>query len=190
VDNYFCFSVNPDEVKKLPTHFADLLKPEYAGNVAYSDPATAGDGMAVLILTIVAFDGETPAFDYLKQLESSVKFHTRGTGYLDVLLSRREIEVANGDVQMDLGDAAGGGLSVAPVFLAAREGDPKMTFSLPYAIGVVAKGPHQDEGKKLIEYLLHPRCKARSARSTASPHATTCMRQARTPTPSRRRSPV
>jgi 2-aminoethylphosphonate transport system substrate-binding protein len=154
VDNYFCFGINPDVVKPKPTSFDDLLKPEFNDAVAYSNPATAGDGMAVIILTIAAFGGEDPAFAYLARLESSVKFHTRGTGYLDVLLSRREIKVANGDLQMDLGDAAGGGLSLEPVFLSAKAGEPAMTFSLPYAIGLVAHGPNQAEGRKLIEYLL------------------------------------
>ncbi len=154
VDNYFCFGINPEVVKPKPTTFDDLLKPEFAGAVAYSNPATAGDGMAVLILTIAAFGGEDPAFAYLKKLESSVKFHTRGTGYLDVLLSRREIKVANGDLQMDLGDAAGGGLSLEPIFLTAKAGTPALSFSLPYAIGLVAHGPNADAGHKLVDYLL------------------------------------
>ena len=50
--------------------------------------------------------GEDKAFDYLKKLEKSAKFHTKGTGYLDVLLSRNEIAFANGDLQMDLDDAS------------------------------------------------------------------------------------
>ncbi len=161
VDNYFCFAVNPDEVKTAPTTFQDLLKPAFAGKVAYSNPATAGDGMAVIILTVASFGSEDAAFNYLKALEGSVKFHTRGTGYLDVLLSRREIMVANGDLQMDLGDAAGGGLSIEPIFLSAKAGEPAKTFSLPYAIGLVAHGPNPDEGKKLIDYLLSPEVQAK-----------------------------
>lgn len=153
VNNYFSFAINPDKVKTPPKTFADLLDPAYTGKIAYSNPATAGDGMAVIILTS-SLMGEDAAFDYLKKLEQSAKFHTKGTGYLDVLLSRDEISVANGDLQMDLDDAANGGLSLKPIFLAAKPGDKPTTFQLPYAIGLIKGGPNQAVGKKLIDYLM------------------------------------
>lgn len=153
VNNYFSFAVNPSVLKNAPKTFADLLNPAYTGKIAYSNPATAGDGMAVVILT-TSLMGEDKAFDYLKQLERSAKFHTKGTGYLDVLLSRNEIAVANGDLQMDLDDAANGGLSLKPVFLSVKPGEPPTTFQLPYAIGLIKNGPNQAEGKKLIDYLM------------------------------------
>ncbi|SDE06189.1 2-aminoethylphosphonate ABC transporter substrate-binding protein [Paraburkholderia lycopersici] len=153
VNNYFSFAINPDVVKNQPKTFADLLHPDYTGKVAYSNPATAGDGMAVIILT-TSLMGEDKAFDYLKKLEQSAKFHTKGTGYLDVLLSRNEIAVANGDLQMDLDDAANGGLSLKPIFLAADSSGHPTTFQLPYAIGLIKNGPNQAEGKKLIDYLM------------------------------------
>ena len=153
VNNYFSFAVNPDVVKTRPKTFADLLSPQFSGKVAYSNPATAGDGMAVIILT-TSLMGDDAAFKYLAQLEQSVKFHTKGTGYLDVLLSRNEISVANGDVQMDLDDAQNGGLTLAPVFLAAKAGEAPATFQLPYAIGLIKNGPNPTAGKKLIDYLM------------------------------------
>jgi 2-aminoethylphosphonate transport system substrate-binding protein len=153
VNNYFSFAINPDVVKNQPKTFADLLSPDYSGKVAYSNPATAGDGMAVIILTTTLM-GEDKAFDYLAKLERGVKFHTKGTGYLNVLLSRNEISVANGDLQMDLDDAEHGGLSIKPIFLAAKDGDQPTTFQLPYGIGLIKSGPNQDAGKKLIDYLM------------------------------------
>jgi 2-aminoethylphosphonate transport system substrate-binding protein len=153
VNNYFSFAINPAQTRTAPKSFADLLRPEFNGKVAYSNPATAGDGMAVIILTS-ALMGEDRAFAYLTRLEQSAKFHTKGTGYLDVLLSRNEIAVANGDLQMDLDDAANGGLSLKPVFLAAHAGAQPTTFQLPYAIGLIKNGPNGAEGKKLIDYLM------------------------------------
>ena len=153
VNNYFSFAINPSVLKNPPKTLTDLLHPNYSGKVAYSNPATAGDGMAVIILTS-AFMGEDKAFEYLAKLERNVKFHTKGTGYLDVLLSRNEITVANGDLQMDLDDAAHGGLSIKPIFVAPKEGEPPTTFQLPYAIGLIKGGPNQDAGKKLIDYLM------------------------------------
>lgn len=160
VNNYFSFAINPDIVKSQPKTFADLLNPQYAGRVAYSNPATAGDGMAVVILT-TSLMGEDAAFEYLKNLEKEVKFHTKGTGYLDVLLSRNEIALANGDVQMDLDDAQNGGLTLKPVFLAAKAGQAPATFQLPYAIGLIKNGPNQAEGKKLIDYLMSKQVQAK-----------------------------
>ena len=160
VNNYFSFAINPEVVKNEPKTFADLLHPDYSGKVAYSNPATAGDGMAVIILT-TSLMGEDKAFDYLKKLEQSAKFHTKGTGYLDVLLSRNEIAVANGDLQMDLDDAANGGLSLKPIFLAADAGGHPTTFQLPYAIGLIKNGPNQAEGKKLIDYLMSTEVQAK-----------------------------
>lgn len=154
IDDYVCLGVNPDEVSIVPETFADLLRPDLAGKIAYSNPATAGDGMAFLILAITAFGSEDAGFDYLKKLENSVRFHTRGTGYLDVLLNDSEIAVANGDLEMDLADAAGGSFSIEPIFLALKQGDPPLTFSLPTAMGLVAHGPNPALGQKLIEYLL------------------------------------
>ncbi|MDR0478214.1 MAG: 2-aminoethylphosphonate ABC transporter substrate-binding protein [Burkholderiaceae bacterium] len=153
VNNYFSFAINPSVVKNPPKTLADLLHPDYSGKVAYSNPATAGDGMAVIILAN-AFMGENQAFDYLAKLERNAKFHTKGTGYLDVLLSRNEITVANGDLQMDLDDAEHGGLSIQPIFIAPKEGEPPTTFQLPYVIGLIKGGPNQDVGKKLIDYLM------------------------------------
>jgi len=160
VNNYFSFAINPDVVKTQPKTFADLLDAQYAGKVAYSNPATAGDGMAVVILT-TSLMGDDAAFAYLKNLEKGVKFHTKGTGYLDVLLSRNEISVANGDVQMDLDDAQNGGLTLKPVFLSAKAGEAPSTFQLPYAIGLIKNSPNQAEGKKLIDFLMSKEVQAK-----------------------------
>lgn len=160
VNNYFSFAINPEITKTAPKTFGDLLHPDFSGKVAYSNPATAGDGMAVIILTS-SLMGEDKAFDYLKKLEQSAKFHTKGTGYLDVLLSRNEIAFANGDLQMDLDDAANGGLSLKPVFLAAAPGEQPTTFQLPYAIGLIKNGPNQAQGKKLIDYLMSTEVQAK-----------------------------
>jgi 2-aminoethylphosphonate transport system substrate-binding protein len=160
VNNYFSFAINPDVVKTQPKTFADLLDAQYVGKVAYSNPATAGDGMAVVILT-TSLMGEDAAFAYLKNLEKGVKFHTKGTGYLDVLLSRNEISVANGDVQMDLDDAQNGGLTLKPVFLSAKAGEAPATFQLPYAIGLIKNSPNQAEGKKLIDFLMSKEVQAK-----------------------------
>jgi len=152
MNNYFSFIHNPKIVKNPPKYFSELLKPEYKDKIAYSNPLTAGDGMSVINL-LVNLKGEQKAFEYLAKLEPNVKFHTKGTGALDVMVSRGEIEIANGDLQMDLADENQGGLSIKPFFLTV-EGEKPSTFKLPYFVALVKDGPNAEGGKKLIDYLL------------------------------------
>jgi len=152
MNNYFSFIHNPNVTKTPPKTFDDLLKPEFKGKIAYSNPLTAGDGMGVVIL-LDKLMGEDKAFAFMEKLEPSVKFHTKGTGALDVMVSRGEIEIANGDMQMDVADELQGGLSIEPFFLSV-DGKTPATFQLPYYIALVKNGPNPEGGKKLIDYLL------------------------------------
>jgi 2-aminoethylphosphonate transport system substrate-binding protein len=152
IGNYFDFIFNP-KLAKAPDTFEDLLKPEYKDLVSYSNPLTAGDGMAVVILLDKVW-GEDKAFAFLAKLEQGVKFHTKGTGYLDVLVGRGEIHVANGDFQMDMDDRVHGGMAIQPHFLRPAPGAKPVTFDLPYTIGLVKGAPNTAGGKALIDYLL------------------------------------
>jgi len=153
MNNYFSFIHNPSITKTPPATFEDLLKPEYKGKIAYSNPLTAGDGMGVIIL-LNKLKGEDAAFAFLEKLEPSVKFHTKGTGALDVMVSRGEIDIANGDMQMDVADELQGGLSIEPFFLKSEGDKQPSTFQLPYYMALVKGGPNAEGGKKLIDYLL------------------------------------
>lgn len=152
INNYCDFIYNP-KLSKAPETFEDLLKPEYKDLVSYSNPMTAGDGMAVITLLDKVW-GEDKAFEFLAKLEQGVKFHTKGTGYLDVLVGRGEIHVANGDFQMDMDDNVHGGMTIKPVFLRPSPGAKPVTFELPYDISLVKGGPNPAGGKALIDYLL------------------------------------
>ncbi len=152
IDNYASFIFNP-KLAKAPQTFDDLLTPEFKDQISYSNPMTAGDGMAVIIL-LEKIWGEDKAFAYLAKLEQNAKFHTKGTGYLDVLVGRGEIKAANGDFQMDMDDKVHGGLAIEPVFLRPAPGEKPVTFSLPYAMGLAKGGPNPEGGKALIDYLM------------------------------------
>jgi 2-aminoethylphosphonate transport system substrate-binding protein len=152
INNYASFIYNP-KLAKAPETFDDLLKPEYKDAISYSNPITAGDGMAIVILLDKVW-GEDKAFAFLAKLEPGIKFHTKGTGYLDTLTGRGEIKVANGDFQMDMDDKIHGGLAIEPVFLRPAAGEKPVTFSLPYAISLVKGGPNPEGGKALIDFLL------------------------------------
>ncbi|MCL6444140.1 MAG: 2-aminoethylphosphonate ABC transporter substrate-binding protein [Alicyclobacillus sp.] len=153
IDNYINWAYNPQLTPNPPQTFDDLLKSKYKNQIAYSNPLTAGDGMAVLI-TLESIWGPKKTMSFLKQLEPNVKFHTKGTGYLDVLLNRGEIQLANGDLQMDMADKVQGKMSLSPLFLKPSAGDKPVTFEDPYVIGLVHGAPNSKGGQALIDYLL------------------------------------
>lgn len=74
------FGFNTDVLakKKLaePKCWADLVKPEYKGEIEISHPATSGTAYTV-IATLVQIMGEDAAFDYLKKLHRNVSNYTR-----------------------------------------------------------------------------------------------------------------
>jgi iron(III) transport system substrate-binding protein len=63
-----------------PKSWADLLKPEYKGEVQMANPASSGTAYT-MIATLVQMMGEDKAFDYLKSLHKNISTYTRsGTG--------------------------------------------------------------------------------------------------------------
>jgi len=65
---------------KAPACWADLLKPEFKGEIQVANPNSSGTAY-VIIATLVQLMGEDKAFDYLKALHPNVNSYTRsGTG--------------------------------------------------------------------------------------------------------------
>ena len=64
--------------KKLPAPktWADLLKPEYKGEIQMANPASSGTAYT-MIATLVQLMGEDKAFDYLKALHKNISQYTR-----------------------------------------------------------------------------------------------------------------
>lgn len=68
--------------KKLPVpkSWADLLKPEYKGEIQVANPASSGTAYT-MVATLVQMMGEDKAFDYMKALHKNIGQYTRsGTG--------------------------------------------------------------------------------------------------------------
>jgi iron(III) transport system substrate-binding protein len=78
------FGYNTELVAKkklaVPRSWADLLKPEYKGEIQVANPASSGTAYT-MVATLVQLMGEDKAFDYLKALHRNVGQYTRsGTG--------------------------------------------------------------------------------------------------------------
>ncbi len=74
------FGYNTEEVKshKLtpPACWADLIKPEFKGEVQMADPNSSGTAWTALA-TLVQLMGEEPAFVYLKKLHANINEYTK-----------------------------------------------------------------------------------------------------------------
>ena len=64
--------------KKLPEPkcWADMIKPEYKGDIEISHPASSGTAYTILA-GLVQLMGEEPAFDYMKKLHKNISNYTR-----------------------------------------------------------------------------------------------------------------
>jgi iron(III) transport system substrate-binding protein len=78
------FGINTELMasKKIaaPASWADLLKPEYKGEIQVANPNSSGTAY-VIIATLVQIMGEDKAFDYMKLLHPNINAYARsGTG--------------------------------------------------------------------------------------------------------------
>jgi iron(III) transport system substrate-binding protein len=74
------FAYNTELIAKkklpIPKTWADLLKPEYKGEIQMANPASSGTAYT-MIATLVQLMGEDKAFDYLKALHKNINQYTR-----------------------------------------------------------------------------------------------------------------
>jgi iron(III) transport system substrate-binding protein len=78
------FGYNPELLAKkklpVPRSWADLLKPEYKGEIQVANPASSGTAYT-MVATLVQLMGEDKAFEYMKALHKNISQYTRsGTG--------------------------------------------------------------------------------------------------------------
>lgn len=152
VNNYFGFVHNTKELPQAPKTWEELLDARYKGRLQYSTPGVAGDGTAVLIKAMHDFGGKEPALEYLKTLQANNVGPSSSTSKLAPKTDKGELLVANGDVQMNFAQSKS--MPNLGIWFPAREGGAPTTFALPYAAGLVAKAPHAENGRKLLDFLL------------------------------------
>ncbi len=74
------FGYNTELIAKkkmgIPRSWADLLKPEYKGDIQVANPASSGTAYT-MIATLVQLMGEDQAFEYLKALHKNIGQYTR-----------------------------------------------------------------------------------------------------------------
>ncbi|GAA1481375.1 2-aminoethylphosphonate ABC transporter substrate-binding protein [Gordonia sinesedis] len=182
IDNYLSFIVNPG-AQPAPATWDDLLAPRFKGKIQYSTPGQAGDGTAVLLLTQHLM-GKQGGLDYLAKLQANNVGPSSSTGKLQPKVSNGELQVANGDVQMNLASIRDDGSTFRLFFPATADGT-RTTVALPYFAGITKGAPHADDAKKLLTFLL-----SREVQSTVGPGALGVSVRTDVPAPTSEPSPA
>ena len=149
--------------------------PEPSSLLAYTDPAWAGRAVIA-----------NPLFG-TTATEMAAFYALRGAGALDSLLAgmkanRVEVSTSNGESAdlvcagayafsvVDSDDAVARARRGCPVRIVYPDQDEGAmgTLILPNAVVLIRDGPHPEQARRLIDYLLSPETEARLARSEAA----------------------
>ena len=130
----------------VPTSWADLTDPVYAGLLQMPSPQSSGTGYAV-VMTLIELWGEEAAFEYLADLHPTIQTYTQsGTGPSGSL--------GVGETAM--------ALQFTPAFLQLRNEDFPVEVVFPSegvgyevaAVSIIEGAANLDEAQALIDWIL------------------------------------
>ncbi|MES2936805.1 MAG: ABC transporter substrate-binding protein [Pseudomonadota bacterium] len=131
-----------------PASWADLLKPEFKGEIQMANPASSGTAYT-MIATLVQLMGEDKAFDYMKKLHPNISAYTRSGTAPVKAAARGETTVSISFVH----DVTTEGVNGFPVGSATpSEGTGAEIGSM----SIVKNGPNTEAAKKFYEWALTP----------------------------------
>ena len=153
------FGYNKDELARreltAPACWADLIKPEFKGDVQMADPNASGTACTALA-TIVQLMGEDKAFAYFKALNANINEYPK-TGAAPALAVGQGETLIGIAFQHDIVNVA-------------RNGKPARVVSpcegTGYEIGsmsLIKDAPHMAEAKKYYEWALTPEAQTLAA---------------------------
>ncbi|MBR8701433.1 hypothetical protein IX317_001331 [Fusobacterium sp. DD29] len=148
---YLGFVGNKELLKEIgapmPKSWADLLKPEYKGEIVTAHPGSSGTAYTMLA-TVIQLKGEKDGMDYMQKLNGQIRQYTKsGT--------------APGRM-VGMGETALGVTFLHDAIKYRKEGYDDIIISAPaegtgFEIGGVAilkNGPDQDSAKKFVDWAL------------------------------------
>ncbi|MCB8822822.1 ABC transporter substrate-binding protein [Microvirga rosea] len=148
----FGLFVNKDALggAPVPACWADLQKPEYKGMVAYLDPATAFVGYVGAVAINQALGGSLdnfdPAIGYFKKLLENDPIVPKQTSYARVVSGEIPILLDYDFNAYRAKYTESGNFE----FVIPCEG----TVTVPYVVSLVKNAPHENNAKKIIDFLL------------------------------------
>lgn len=133
---------------KAPASWADLLKPEFKGEVQMANPASSGTAYT-MIATLVQLMGEDKAFDYMKKLHPNISTYTR-SGTAPVKAAARGETTVSISFVHDVTTEAVNGFPVGSATPSEGTGAEVGSMS------IVKSGPNTEAAKKFYEWALTP----------------------------------
>jgi iron(III) transport system substrate-binding protein len=146
------FGYNPELLAKkklaVPKSWADLVKPEYKGEVQVANPASSGTAYT-MIATLVQLMGEDKAFEYMKALHKNIGQYSRsGTGPIKAV-ARGETAVSISFVH----DGPGEKMQGYPVETVTPSDGTGAEIG---SMSIVKGARNMDAAKKFYEWALTP----------------------------------
>jgi putative spermidine/putrescine transport system substrate-binding protein len=137
--------------KPVPKSYADLLKPDYKGLIAYDDPTWGGTGFTFVYGINAALGGKedmNAGFEYLKKLDANALSYPRENVYNALLRGEIPIWI----------NADGNGLKARYVDKASVETiiPEEGAIVMPLVVGLAKGAPHPEEAKKYLDWMLTP----------------------------------
>ena len=132
----------------VPKTWADLLKPEYKGEIQVANPSSSGTAYT-MIATLVQIMGEEKAFEYLKALHPNISAYTRSGTAPVKAVARGETTVSVSFVH-DVTTEAVNGFPVGSATPSEGTGAEVGSMS------IVKNGPNTEAAKKFYEWALTP----------------------------------
>ncbi|MGY1749074.1 extracellular solute-binding protein [Modestobacter sp. SYSU DS0511] len=145
------FIVNEDQLDgaPVPTSWADLTGPEYAGKVGYLDPTQAAVGYSVATAANEALGGSLddwgPGLEYLAELKANGTVTPAQTATAKVAQGEIPILIDTDFNGYKLRDEGANVTVVIP-----EEG----SLLVPYIVGLVDGAPNQENGERLLDFYF------------------------------------
>jgi iron(III) transport system substrate-binding protein len=150
--------VKPEEA---PRSVFDLADPRWRGQVAMADPRFGSTSFHVAALYAIA--GDEKMDDFFGRLKANGVRVVDGNSVVRDMVARGEVKVGltdTDDVNVAIEDGQ-------PVGMVLPDEDGLGVPVMPNMASLVANGPHADEGRRLIDYLLSPDVERQLAQSEA-----------------------
>lgn len=149
----------------VPRSWADLLRPEYAGLVAYDDPTWGGTAYTFVYGINEILGGSKddfgPGLEYLAKLDANVHSYPRESIYNDVLRGEVPIWINADGNGYKMRHVDGGPVEV----VIPEEG----SVAMPLVMGMAAGAPHPRATRAYLDWLLTEPAQAEFARAYFRP---------------------
>lgn len=144
-----------------PRSVFDLANEKWKGQVAMADPRFGSTSFHVAAL--YATVGDAKMDDFFKRLKANGVRIVGGNSIVRDLVARGDVKVGltdTDDVNVALEDGQ-------PIAMLPADRDSLGVPVMPNMVSLIAGAPHQEEGKRLIDYLLSPEVERQLAQSEA-----------------------